>query len=223
MRLFNKKDQVVAGKYKESVACYVPDYVRHVLKVRLSDDYYGIITTIGIREIVFKLDMDYERTEEGKVLVYDNKKNFDIVNEYVGMLYSQDIRMQTGIGMMSKTKDFLDVAYKLIDEYFIKENLPQILEDVEIHHQKPVYNIKRIVPIGTWLHHGVEINGDTRYLPFNIIPNIVKACANRIRARMDEIYPYSYEWKVVSSPNKKRADYIRYWHYELPTYGGKES
>lgn len=223
MIIFKKKDQVVAGKYKDDVVCYIPDYVRSVLKVRLSDEYYGTITTIGIREIVFKLDMDYERTDEGKVLVYDNKKNFEIVNEYVGMLYSQDIRMQTGIGMMAKTKDFLDVAYKLIDEYFIKENLPQILEDVEIHHHKPVYNIKRVVPIGIWLHHGVEINDEIRYLPFNIIPNVVKACANRIRLRMDEIYPYAYEWKNTRGDRKVRSEYIRYWHYELPTLGGKES
>lgn len=222
MKVFKKGDQVIAGRYSKDVCCFIPDYVKYVLRERLSSDYYGIITTVGIREIVFKLSMDYEKDDDNKVLVYDNKKNFEIVNQYVEMLYKQDIRMQTGFGMMAKTKDFLDVAYKMIDEYFVKENLPEILEDVEIHHSKPVYNIKRVVPIGKWMHDGIMIDGARRYLPFNTVSNVVKACANRIRTRMEEIYPYAYEWKSTGGDKKKRSEYIRFWHYELHTFGGKE-
>jgi hypothetical protein len=192
---------------------YVSDYVKKIIKNRLSKEEYQRVTVVGIREGVSKLHMDYIRDHNTTaILVRDTIENFEKVKEYIGYLEKHDITMMTAFAANAKLDVFIQKSKEIIDSIFTPQNLQAILDSVVIKESKPTLDIKHFVPIGLWIHNGVEIDGEVKLLPFNLSSNLVKFSVNYISDKLLELYPYPYEWKLVHG--KLASAYIKIWHYE---------
>ena len=203
------------GKYY-----YVSDYTKKLLRSRLSKDEYQRISVMGIRECVDKLQMDYRITESTAIVVRDTPGNFDIIKGYIGaVLERYDLSMVSAFKSNTKMMMFIDKAKELVDELITKDNVQAILDSVVIKEHKPTFDIKIIVPLGLWVHNGVEIDGEIRLLPFNLIGPLVKFTVNYISEKISDVYPYPYEWKLPKG--KLMSDYIKIWHYEYKSVPAK--
>ena len=196
------------GKYY-----YVSDYTKKLLKSRLSKEEYQRISVMGIRECVDKLNMDYRVTESTAIVVRDIPDNFDAIKVYIkSVLEKYDLSMMSAFKSNTKMLVFIEKAKELVDDLITKDNLQAILDTVVIKDHKPTFDIKSIVPLGLWVHNGVEIDGEIKLLPFNLIGPLVKFTVNYVSEKLQEIYPYPYEWKLPKG--KLMSDYIKIWHYE---------
>lgn len=199
---------------------YVSDYTKKILKSRLSKDQYQRVSVMGIRDMVDDLLIEHKRDPDtSAILIRDTPENHDKIVGYIReYLDRYDIAMVSAFSANKKMVMFCNKAREIIDSLVHDGNIQAILDSVVIKESKPTLDVKIFVPLGLWVHDGVEIDGEVKLLPFNLISYLVKFSVNHLSNRLSEVYPYPYEWRAAG---RTASDYIKVWHYEYKSVPAK--